>query len=40
MYDRLRSLGRYATRPIAPGGATATRTPHVRGAPLKRPPKR
>jgi tRNA G18 (ribose-2'-O)-methylase SpoU len=39
MYDRLRSLGRFATRPIAQGGSAEARAPHVQGAPRKRRPK-
>ncbi len=36
MYDRLRSLGRFASRPVAEGAAPAPEAPHVRGAPRKR----
>ncbi len=36
MYDRLRCLGRFATRPIAPGGGGEALAPHVQGAPRKR----
>jgi tRNA G18 (ribose-2'-O)-methylase SpoU len=39
MYDRLRSLGRFATRPIAQGGSAEARAPPVQGAPRKRRPK-
>jgi tRNA G18 (ribose-2'-O)-methylase SpoU len=36
MYDRLRSSGRYAARPVAEGGTGEPRRPHVQGAPRKR----
>jgi tRNA C32,U32 (ribose-2'-O)-methylase TrmJ len=36
MYDRLRCLGRFASRPVAVGGAPQARTEHVQGAPLRR----
>jgi tRNA(Leu) C34 or U34 (ribose-2'-O)-methylase TrmL len=36
MYDRLRCLGRFAARPIAPGGGGQAPPPHVQGAPRKR----
>ena len=36
MYDRLRSLGRFGSRPVAEGAAPAPDAPHVQGAPRKR----
>ena len=36
MYDRLLTLGRFAERPVAPGGPTAARAEHVHGKPLIR----
>jgi tRNA C32,U32 (ribose-2'-O)-methylase TrmJ len=36
MYDRLRCLGRFATRPVAETGAPQPRPEHVRGAPRYR----
>ena len=36
MYDRLRCLGRFASRPVAVGGAPEARAEHVRGAPRRR----
>jgi tRNA G18 (ribose-2'-O)-methylase SpoU len=36
MYDRLRSLGRFATRPVAEGTAPRPEAPHVQGGPRKR----
>jgi len=36
MYDRLRCLGRFAARPIAPGDGGQAPPPHVQGAPRKR----
>jgi tRNA G18 (ribose-2'-O)-methylase SpoU len=36
MYDRLRSLGRFAARPVAEGGDTEPPPPHRQGAPRKR----
>jgi tRNA G18 (ribose-2'-O)-methylase SpoU len=36
MYDRLRCLGRFASRPVAVGGAPQARTEHVQGAPRRR----
>ncbi len=36
MYDRLRCLGRFAERPVAPGGPAADLPPHVHGGPLIR----
>ena len=36
MYDRLRSLGRFAARPVAEGSGALPRSPHVQGAPRKR----
>jgi tRNA G18 (ribose-2'-O)-methylase SpoU len=36
MYDRLRCLGRFATRPVAEGGAQELRTEHVQGGPRHR----
>jgi tRNA G18 (ribose-2'-O)-methylase SpoU len=36
MYDRVRSLGRFAARPVAAGGGAETRAPHVQGGPRKR----
>ncbi|MBW8728112.1 MAG: TrmH family RNA methyltransferase, partial [Inquilinus limosus] len=34
MYDRMISLGRFAPRPIMPGGPTEDLPPHVHGRPL------
>ena len=36
MYDRLRCLGRFASRPVAEGGSAVPRAQHVQGAPRKR----
>jgi len=36
MYDRLRSQGRFAARPVSEGAAPAPEPPHVSGAPRKR----
>jgi tRNA(Leu) C34 or U34 (ribose-2'-O)-methylase TrmL len=36
MYDRLRSLGRFAARPVAEGGDVEPVPPHRQGAPRKR----
>ncbi len=36
MYDRLRSLGRFASRPIAEGHPPAPEAPHVQGGPRRR----
>jgi tRNA G18 (ribose-2'-O)-methylase SpoU len=36
MYDRLRSLGRFASRPLAENALAAPTPPHVQGAPKKR----
>jgi tRNA G18 (ribose-2'-O)-methylase SpoU len=36
MYDRLRALGRFASRPVAEGAEASPRLPHVQGAPRKR----
>jgi tRNA G18 (ribose-2'-O)-methylase SpoU len=36
MYDRLRSLGRFGSRPIAEYAEAPAPAPHVRGAPRKR----
>jgi len=36
MYDRLLSLGRFAERPLMPGGPTEERAPHIHGAPVIR----
>jgi tRNA G18 (ribose-2'-O)-methylase SpoU len=36
MYDRLRSLGRFASRPVAEGAESPAPEPHVQGAPKKR----
>lgn len=36
MYDRLRALGRFASRPVAETGGGEPPLPHVQGAPLKR----
>lgn len=36
MYDRMRCIGRFASRPVAEGGITEPRRPHVQGAPRKR----
>ncbi|MEZ5839110.1 MAG: RNA methyltransferase [Hyphomicrobiales bacterium] len=38
MYDRVRTLGRFAPRPVAAGGPTEGLVEHVRGAPLRRRP--
>ena len=39
MYDRMISLGRFAPRPVRPGGPTEPLPPHVHGAPQFRGPK-
>jgi tRNA C32,U32 (ribose-2'-O)-methylase TrmJ len=36
MYDRLRSLGRFASRPVAEGAAPEPEAPHVQGAPRRK----
>lgn len=36
MYDRLRSLGRFAPRPVAEGAPPAPEAPHVQGGPRRR----
>ncbi len=36
MYDRLRSLGRFASRPLAEGGSPAPEARHVQGGPRRR----
>jgi len=36
MYDRLRSLGRFGSRPVAEGADTELPPPHVQGGPRKR----
>ena len=36
MYDRLRSLGRFASRPVAEHGAAPEPEPHVQGPPKTR----
>ncbi len=36
MYDRLRSLGRFGTRPVAEQAETVPPEPHVEGAPRRR----
>ena len=36
MYDRLRSLGPFASRPVSEGAGPVPEPPHVRGAPRKR----
>ena len=36
MYDRVRSLGRFAPRPLSEGGTAAPPEPHVHGAPKMR----
>jgi tRNA G18 (ribose-2'-O)-methylase SpoU len=36
MYDRLRSLGRFASRPVAEGTAPLPEAPHMQGGPRKR----
>ena len=36
IYDRLRCLGRFASRPVAVGGAPEARAEQVRGAPRRR----
>ncbi len=38
MYDRLRTLGRFAPRPVTEGAAAAAPAPHVQGAPKRRRP--
>jgi len=38
MYDRLRSLGRFAPRPITEGAEGAAPEPHIRGGPKRRNP--
>lgn len=35
MYDRLRSLGRFASRPVAEGGSPLPEAPHVQGGPRR-----
>ena len=34
MYDRVRTLGRFAPRPISEGGPTETMEPHTYGEPV------
>ncbi|MGH6736453.1 MAG: RNA methyltransferase [Methyloceanibacter sp.] len=36
MYDRLRSLGRFAQRPVSEGAKAGAHPPHVQGAPKRR----
>jgi len=36
MYDRLLTYGRFADRPVMPGGPTNEREPHIHGAPVIR----
>ena len=36
MYDRLRALGRFASRPVAEGADALPPSPHVQGAPRRR----
>ena len=36
MYDRMRCIGRFASRPVAEGGVPEPRRVHVQGAPRKR----
>jgi len=36
MYDRLRVLGRFGSRPVTEGAEPPPQIPHVQGAPLKR----
>jgi hypothetical protein len=36
MYDRLRSLGRFASRPVAGGSLPEPVTEHVQGGPRRR----
>jgi tRNA G18 (ribose-2'-O)-methylase SpoU len=36
MYDRLRALGRFGSRPVAAGAGPLPLVPHVQGAPRKR----
>lgn len=36
MYDRMLSLGRFAERPVAPGGRPEPQPPHVHGGPVLR----
>jgi tRNA G18 (ribose-2'-O)-methylase SpoU len=38
MYDRLRTLGRFAPRPIAEGAETGDLAPHIQGPPKRRRP--
>lgn len=38
MYDRVRTLGRFAPRPVTEGAAAAVPEPHVQGAPKRRRP--
>ena len=40
MYDRLLTMGRFADRPVKPGGPTAARPDHVHGKPIFRTAKR
>ena len=36
MYDRVRSLGRFAPRPVAEGGESKPLAPHIHGEPVSR----
>ncbi len=36
MYDRMCSMGRFAERPVKPGGPTEILPPHVQGDPIRR----
>ncbi len=38
MYDRLRSLGRFAPRPVTEGAEAGAPAPHIQGAPKRRRP--
>jgi tRNA G18 (ribose-2'-O)-methylase SpoU len=38
MYDRIRTLGRFAPRPVSEGAEAAPLAPHVQGAPKRRRP--
>jgi tRNA G18 (ribose-2'-O)-methylase SpoU len=38
MYDRLRSLGRFAPRPVTEGAEAGARAPHIQGPPKRRRP--
>ena len=36
MYDRIRTLGRFASRPVAEGGGSLAPLPHIQGPPKRR----